>query len=88
MLIPVLPCQCRRHWRHGFDPWVGMISWMGRKWQHTPVFMPHVTVETVILLGMGPMEVSYMVFLLNHSTFPVVLASWRIPVQLAKTYEH
>ena len=52
------------------------------------ICMPHVTVETVILLGMGPMEVSYMVFLLNHSTFPVVLASWRIPVQLAKTYEH
>ena len=29
------------------------------------ICMPHVTVETVILLGMGPMEVSYMVFLLK-----------------------
>ena len=26
-------CQCRRH---GFDPWVGKISWR-RKWQPTPV---------------------------------------------------
>ena len=29
-------CQCRRHKRHGFDPWVGMIPWR-RKWQPTPV---------------------------------------------------
>ena len=29
-------CQCRRHKRHGFDPWVGKISWR-RKWQPTPV---------------------------------------------------
>ena len=24
-------CQCRRHRRHGFDPWVGKIPW-SRKW--------------------------------------------------------
>ena len=30
-------CQCRRHRRHGFDPWVGKIAWR-RKWQPTPVF--------------------------------------------------
>ena len=24
-------CQCRRHNRHGFDPWVGRIPWR-RKW--------------------------------------------------------
>ena len=29
-------CQCRRH---GFDPWVRKIS-LGRKWQHTLVFLP------------------------------------------------
>ena len=23
-------CQCRRHERHGFDPWVGKIPWMRR----------------------------------------------------------
>ena len=32
-------CQCRRHRRHGFDPWVGKIPWR-RKWQPTPVFLP------------------------------------------------
>ena len=28
-----------RHWKHGFDPWVGKIPWR-RKWQSTPVFLP------------------------------------------------
>ena len=32
-------CQCRRHRRHGFDPWVGKIPW-SRKWQPAPVFLP------------------------------------------------
>ena len=32
-------CQCRRHQRHGFDPWVGKISWR-RAWQTTLVFLP------------------------------------------------
>ena len=32
-------CHCRRHKRHGFDPWVGKIPWM-RSWQPTPVFLP------------------------------------------------
>ena len=27
--------QCRRHKRHGFDPWVRKIPWR-RKWQPTP----------------------------------------------------
>ena len=31
-------CQCRRHKRHGFDPWVGKIPWK-RAWQPTPVFL-------------------------------------------------
>ena len=31
-------CQCRRHKRRGFDPWVGTIPWR-RKWQPTPVFL-------------------------------------------------
>ena len=26
-------CQCRRHWRLEFNPWVGKISWR-RKWQN------------------------------------------------------
>ena len=32
-------CQCRRHKRHRFDPWVWKIPWR-RKWQPTPVFLP------------------------------------------------
>ena len=32
-------CQCRRHKRRGFHPWVGKIPWR-RKWQPTPVFLP------------------------------------------------
>ena len=32
-------CQCRRHRRCRFDPWVGQIPWRG-KWQPVPVFLP------------------------------------------------
>ena len=31
-------CQCRRHRRQGFDPWVGKIPWR-RKWSPPPVFL-------------------------------------------------
>ena len=32
-------CQCRRHRRLGFNPWVGKIPWR-RKRPPTPVFLP------------------------------------------------
>ena len=32
-------CQCWRHRKCRFDPWVGKISWR-REWQPTPVFLP------------------------------------------------
>ena len=32
-------CQCRRHNRRRFDPWVGKMPWR-RKGQPTPVFLP------------------------------------------------
>jgi len=32
-------CQCRRHRRQGYDPWVEKILWR-RKWQTIPVFLP------------------------------------------------
>ena len=32
-------CQCRRHKRLGFAPWVGKIPWK-REWQPTLVFLP------------------------------------------------
>ena len=31
-------CQCRRHKRHKFNPWVKKIPWR-RKWQSTPMFL-------------------------------------------------
>ena len=32
-------CQCRKHRRLGFDPWVGKIPWSW-KWQPAPGFVP------------------------------------------------
>ena len=32
-------CQCRRHKRRRFYPWLGKIPWR-RKWQPSPVFLP------------------------------------------------
>ena len=32
-------CQCSRHKRWGFSPWVGKIPWR-RAWQPTPIFLP------------------------------------------------
>ena len=32
-------CQCKRHKRCGFNPWVGKISWR-YKWQPIPVVLP------------------------------------------------
>ena len=32
-------CQCRRHKRHGFDPWVGKIPWR-RAWQPISILLP------------------------------------------------
>ena len=31
-------CQCRRHKRRGFDPWIGKTPWR-RAWQPIPVFL-------------------------------------------------
>ena len=32
-------CQCRRHKRCGFDPWVRKIPWR-KEWQLIPVYLP------------------------------------------------
>ena len=34
-----LACQCRKHKRHGFNPWVAKTPWR-RAWKPTPVFLP------------------------------------------------
>ena len=43
-------CQCKRHWRHKFDPWVRKLPWR-RKWQPTPVFVPGESHEQRSLAG-------------------------------------
>ena len=50
-------CQCRRCWRHGFDPWVGKIPWRWQipwKWQPTPVFFSGKSHRQRSLAGCSP----------------------------------
>ena len=46
-------CQCRRHKRHRFDPWVGKILWK-RAQKPTPVFLPRESHEQWSLMGYSP----------------------------------
>ena len=46
-------CQCRRHRRRGFHPWVGKLPWR-RKWQPTPVFLPGEILRTEEPGGLRP----------------------------------
>ena len=46
-------CQCRRHRKHRFDPWVEEIPWR-RKWQPTPVFLPGKSHRQRSLAGYSP----------------------------------
>ena len=46
-------CQCRRHKRHSFHPWVGKIPWR-RAWQLTPVFLPGESHGQRNLVGYSP----------------------------------
>ena len=43
-------CQCRRHKRCGFNPWVGKMPWR-RAWQPTTVFLPRESHEQRRLVG-------------------------------------
>ena len=46
-------CWCRRHRRHGFDPWVGKIPCRS-KWQPTAVFLPEKSHGQRRLTGYSP----------------------------------
>ena len=46
-------CQCRRHMKLGFDPWVGKIPWRGEQ-QPTPVFLPRESQGQRSLVGYSP----------------------------------
>ena len=48
-------CQCRRHRRPEFDPWVGKIPWR-KKWQPTPVFVPGESRSQRSLVGYSPWD--------------------------------
>ena len=46
-------CQCRRHKRSRFDPWVRKTPWR-RKWQPTPVLLPGESHGQRSLVGYSP----------------------------------
>jgi len=46
-------CQCRRHKKQGFNPWVGKIPWRSA-WQPTPVFLPRESHGQRSLVGCSP----------------------------------
>ena len=46
-------CQCRRHKRHGFNPWVRKVPW-NRAWHPTPVFLPGESHGQRSLAGYSP----------------------------------
>ena len=46
-------CECRRHKRLRFDPWVMKIPWR-RAWQPTPVFLSREPHGQRSLAGYGP----------------------------------
>jgi len=49
-----LACQCRRHKRRRFKPWVRKMPWR-RAWQPTPVFLPGETHGQRSLVGYSPL---------------------------------
>ena len=46
-------CQCRRHKRSSFHPWLGKMPW-GKAWQPTPVFLPGESHGQRSLAGYSP----------------------------------
>ena len=46
-------CHCRRHKRHGFNPWVGETPWR-KAWHPTPVFLPGESHGQRSLVGYSP----------------------------------
>ena len=46
-------CQCRRHKRCRFNPWVRKLPWR-RAWQPTPAFLPGESRGQTRLVGYSP----------------------------------
>ena len=69
-------CQCRKHRRLRFSPWVRKIPWR-RKWQHTPVFLPGKSHRQRNLVGYSPVQFSHSV--VSNSLQPHGLQHARLP---------
>ena len=76
-------CQCRRHKRHRFSPWVGMISWK-RTWQPTPVFflenpMDRRTWQSMVHSGSQRVRHNWNNLAYTHeaTTANIILEPWR-----------
>ena len=69
-------CQCRRHKRCRFDPWVGKIPW-----QPTPVILPWRIHGQRSLAGYGPQgqqRVGHENRLSKHTVSGLVRPSWKL----------
>ena len=60
-------CQCKRHERYGFHPWVWKIPWR-RAWQLTPVFLPGESHGQRSLMGYSPWGHTWIYVLILIST--------------------
>ena len=61
-------CQCRRHKRPWYDPWVGKIPWR-RAWHPTPVFLPGESHGQRSLVGFRPWVAKSWAWLRPLSTY-------------------
>ena len=65
-------CRCRRHRRHGLDPWIRKIPYR-KKWQPTPVVLPENFHGLRSLVGYSPCKESnmteYTLYMLHGSAF-------------------
>ena len=65
-------CWCRRHRRHGLDPWIRKIPYR-KKWQPTPVVLPENFHGLRSLVGYSPCKESnmteYTLYMLHGSAF-------------------
>ena len=62
-------CQCRRHKKCRFNPWVGKNSWR-RKWQPTPVFLPGKFQGQMSLAGYSPQVTINWTWMSVHACTP------------------
>ena len=74
-------CQCRKHKRRGFDPWVGKIP-CRRKWQPTAVFLPGESHGQRKLAGYSPWVLKGWTRLKRLSTQPKSVLLMLNPVPL------